>query len=238
MVRIVEDFWTNYHEYENVIMASILHIARTQFPNKEPQGESDTINFVITELYRMNTFGKWQVKRLTDTKKSTRKQFENYLYQRIWSILWNEYGRRRKRSMRFKRMPDIGALNATCYSTPDHLYEDEPKIDEIQNNQKKNGETAQEREARLRHKRAGEQPTIHDAGEITGRYSLTSTDEDLQHKETLSIIYDACTSDKERKIVELREQGLQMNEVGETLGMSGSNVGAILARIRGRLEFA
>ena len=78
MVRIVEDFWTNYHEYEEVITASILHIFRTQFPNKDPQGEQEDMNFVITELYRLNIFGKFQEDRLKKSGKSSRKNFENF----------------------------------------------------------------------------------------------------------------------------------------------------------------
>ncbi len=242
MVRIVDDFWTNYAEYEEVIKSSILHLVRTQFPDKDPQGEEAAMNFVILELHRLSIFSKWQEERLKDKKRPTEKLFENFLYQRIWSILRNEYSRRRKRSLRFKRMAGVGDFRKECYTTPDRLYDDEPKIEEIQDTRRKNrgardrnGETVQEREARLRHKRAGEQPTIHDAGEITGNYSLSEIDENFREETLRDMILSVCRTDRERKIVELREEGLQMNEVGAALGMSGSNVGAILGRIRDRL---
>lgn len=229
MVRIVEDFWVNYHEYEEVINSSIMHIVRTQFPNKESQGDADDMDYVITELYRLNIFGKWNEERLTKGKANPSSQFENFLYQRIWAILWNEYGRRKKRSMRFKRLPGIADLHKETYSTPDRLYEDEAKIDEITLNKR-------EEEARLRHKRAGSQPTIHDVGEIAGNSSLAATDDDLRHNEMIKAIMSVCQNEKERTIVKLRQDGLQMNEVGEALNMSGSNIGAILNKIKNRYE--
>jgi len=229
MVRIVEDFWTNYHEYEEVIISSILHIVRTQFPNKDPQGESEDMNFVITELYRLNIFGKWKEERLTSGKTNPNAQFEKFLYQRIWAILWNEYARRKKRSMRFKRMPNNNEYHKETYQTPDRLYDDEIKIDDIAIEKR-------DKEAALRHKRAVSQPTIHDVGEINGSCSLAATDDALIHKEMIQNILSVCNNEKERKIIQLRQEGLRMYEIGETLKMTGANVSITLIKIKERLQ--
>jgi DNA-directed RNA polymerase specialized sigma24 family protein len=228
MVRIVEDFWENYQEYQEQIISSILHITRRQFPNPDPQGEKEDINYVITELHRLNVFGKFDRKRLTSKTRSTRQQFENFLYQRIWAILYGEYGRRRKRTVRFRRVPAIEKAYDTNKSIDAIIaYEDRYLRD-----MKPNPDPAEEE--RIQHIRASRHPTRDDLGEI---YSvIENTDHDTLIEETRQNILSACKNDKERKVIMMREEGYQNREIGEVLNMSGSNVAIILGRIKKRYE--
>lgn len=229
MVRIVDDFWENYHTYEENIISSILDIVRKQFPNPDPQGEKEDINFVITELHRLNIFGKFDTKRLKSETRTTRQQFENFLYQRIWAILWNEYGRRRKRIIRFKRVACAEQYNKTTWRRPpeEDIY-DNGYLRDHKSNPNPN------EEERLQHMRASKQPTIHDIGEVC---SVTEeTDQATEINEVLTFVLNACKNERERQVIQLRQEGLHNSEIGDTLNISGSNVGAILNRIKKRYK--
>lgn len=226
MVRIVENFWENYQEYEEQIISSILHIVRRQFPNPDPQGEAEDINHVITELHRLNIFGKFDRKRLTSKTRTTRQQFENFLYQRIWAILYGEYGRRRKRTVRFKRVAAVECIRQTK-SAEETLYDDKylrdmkPHPDPIE-------------EERLQHVRACRHLTKDDVGVVCS--VIENTDDATLTKDTRNKVLKACADDRDRKVVTMKEEGYQNREIAETLNVSGSCIAVILGRIKKRYE--
>lgn len=227
MVRIVENFWENYQEYEEQIISSILHITRRQFPNPDPQGESEDINFVITELHRLKVFGKFDQKKLTSKTRTTRQQFENFLYQRIWSILHNEYGRRRKRTQRFKRVAAVeNSVNppkpTEAITFDDRYLKDmKPNADPVE-------------EERIQHIRASRHPTRNNIGEICSL--VENPDDAVIIQDIRNRLANVCKNEKERKVLALKEEGYKNKEIGEIMNMSNTNVLIILKKIQKRYE--
>lgn len=230
MVRIVDDFWENYNEYQEVIIKSIYHITKKQFPNPDPQGQKEDINHVIYELYRLKIFKKWNDKRLTAKNRTKRQQFENYLYQRIWAILFNEYHRRKKRTVRFKKYPSVGKFFSTdsihkdTWKTPDNMLYNNGKMNDLKPNHNP------QEEERLQHLRATKQPTIKNIGEICSIPDYA--DESIETKETLNQIIKLCKSKKEKMIILLKQQGYNNKEIGHELNITGQYVADILNLIQ------
>lgn len=226
MVKIYAGFWNNYKTYENVIIKCIIHITRKTFPNPDPQGEEDNIHFVITELHRLKIFQKWNIKRLTSKTKNTRQQFENYLYQRIWSILWNEYTRRKKRRIRFRNVPETDNYNKNTWSPPPEYYETEINPDMLPKKEK-------DKELKLRHKRAKNHPTIQNINDICSSPQNT-TEEDIIAEETFKLLKKLCHNSLEEKIITYRNEGYSIHDIAKMTNKSYITIKKRLKNIHNR----
>lgn len=219
MVDIVEDFWINYNEYKTQIVSSILHITRRQFPNKDPQGEIEDINFVITEMYRLKIFQKWNQKRLTSPTRTKRQQFENFLYQRIWSILWNQYQRRKKNTNRYMKTPYIDSISNKGFM-PKELYEDATKI---------------MRTLQLTEEPKRKFPLHNDIKEFNGGDNYDPY-EQIEKKETIKEILSICKNKNEKIIISKKNQGYTNKNISEIIGTSVSHVSNTLKKINKRYQ--
>lgn len=219
MVRIVDDFWENYSTYEEIITKSTLHLLRTKFPNNGPQGETEDVNLVILELHRLHIFEKWNQNRIKTTKTTLAKQFENFIYQRIHSILWNEYGRRKKRSVRFKRVDTDNICKDTWKADPSLFREDVPLDENIE-------------EKELQHKRVAKIVHLKDLHDYVSLQE--DTDYEAEHNSAYNAILKACKSERDKQIIKYKLEGLSHKDIEATLNITGGVISDTLKRVQNK----
>lgn len=227
MVRIVEDFWENYKTNSTTITKSVLHILRQKFMIRDGENEREVFNTVIIEMHRLQIFQKWNQSRLTSEKLTTEKQFEQYLYQRIWSIIDNIYAKRRRDKSRYRIIDFVENLHPSTWVAPPELYADNIDLNSILDQDQK------DKERDIQHVRAVRHPTIFERGDIV--YIPEDASEELEANDAYIKIKRLCKNEKEQKIVQYRLDGLSPQQISEILNITITTVYSVIKRIKNRL---
>ena len=237
MVRIVpQEFWANYETYEDVIKRCFSYLYSQKFPSNEPQGLENSFNHLIVEMNRLSIFEKWNPKRPNLEETTLDKKFEQFLYKRIESILSKQYHDRRRRTLRFRRISDINSIHRDTFGAEqkEEIFADDVPSLDIEQLSKRDKEDALKAKAK-RHKLYKKYPTVIDIPIMTSEKYETPMD-NLVEEDTWKVILASCRDDKERAIVQYKREGLTAEDIGVSLGSSGSNVCAILSQIKKRFE--
>lgn len=243
MVRISQnDFWGNYDSHKDVLLRCFKAIKHTSFRSDEPE-EAD-FHYLLIALKHQKIFEKYDTKRQKKVTVCAERAFENYLYQRIWAILWNLYNERKKYSSRFRTGKFLLTnLHQRTYSTPETLYADDVPDNEVEfrlhwkdrnKGKKYQEERRQERIAKLRHtreSRAKRCPTIHDVPPAHFDKGYNAEDNLIEH-ETMEILYSFCSNEDERRIIKFRELGYSNPQIAECLNTTQAVVSGFLRRLK------
>lgn len=96
-VRIVEDYWDNV-SYHKELIEKCFHHLYAKYPNSE--GVDDTFNTLLTELYRLSVFRKFDPDQ--HSSDVLEKKFEQFLYVWIQKVLRDAFNKCRLRYIRYR----------------------------------------------------------------------------------------------------------------------------------------
>lgn len=223
MVKVHDDFWQNYTENEELIKKSTIDITLKQFKWPGDNEHKEVLNHVISEMHRLCIFQKWNSKRLTSKTRTERQQFENFIYQRIWAILYGAYNKRRNQKIREKHHPFFEEkIHPKAWKTSDMLYNDEDDIENIKENKKT-------KEKELREYRAKKAPLI-------VHIRTEQTDDLATVNSTYEAILNACKNQKEKDIIQARKEGIDIADIAQNQGVKPLYVSNILKDIKKRFS--
>lgn len=223
MVRIHEDFWDNYYANEELIRKATIDITRKQFKWPGKDGFKEAHNHVITELHRLLIFEKWNQERLTSKTRTTQQQYENFIYQRIWAILFGAYTKRKNIKKREKRSKYFETeIHPDVWRTPEFFFNDEDELCTIKKEKR-------EKEEQLREYRAKRAPTIKD---LYPPYP--KSDYLAECNSAYETILDACRNQREKDIVKAKLNGMTNKDIATKEKLTSLYVKNILKGIKER----
>jgi len=251
MVRIIEDaFWANYETYESLIKRCFVHLFFKKFPNTNSEmyeqrvptalcqnlSAQESFDNLLVEFKRLRVFERFDREKCNLSAVSEDKKFEQYLYKWAESVLFKEYHDRRKRTLRFRRVScmddihrdtfDVKSKVVEAYANQDDEYID---VDQLPEDQKKATIKYREHADGL-YKRF---PSLGDIPSMSSEKYETPLDA-LEEQETFQRIKDLCHTNFERRIVDLKMEGLCNKDIAENLDCSSATVGSTLNKISAR----
>lgn len=240
MVRILKDnFWANVETYEDVIRKCFLHLYYLKFPNfsserfngksvkgciNNDQDVQESFDHLLVEFKRLQVFEKFDEKRPSNNFPMSKK-FEQFLFKWTEKILFEEYHKRKRRTIRFRRVSNMDIIHRDALDIKDKIKEifaDEPVIDTdlLPKEDKIKTLEAKSRTERLYKK----YPTIQDI-------DLETPTDDIEEYETWNLILNVCQNEQELKAVEYKKEGLDNEAVAINLKCTSSNVSALLKKL-------
>lgn len=222
-VRIDNDFWKNYAEYEELIRSCFNHIYYNKYPVNE--GAESTYNYLIAEFFRKGIFDKFDAEKVgkyvqtTDSSKTDRKKFEQFIYKWSESVIGGLYLKVSNESKRYLRFSTDKLEDLTDVSYADFK------------NNSGMGPWAAGDEVVVT-KRL-DTPSISDAEDFRGE-DIPSAYEQCRINELESFLQSVLKDDRERAIIEGRREGLSDVAIGKLVGVTSSQVANVVRSIRSR----
>lgn len=248
-VRIVHDFWDNYHNYEDLIKRCFYCLLQ-RFPY--PDNEKEAYNQLLSRLFDLNIFSKFNPKQLAARKLGinkkwasaviTRKEasaeslkkfginveskFEQFVFKWIEHCLSEAYDQRRKQAHRYLPSYELAE------QPPRDSTELRDRLCENQWAQSEEELAVLERHTAKRQTSNSRRtyPTYSDAGDFVGSKMGNALDE--VEGEEIADKFTAVLKPSERRILDLLQAGCKPVEIAGACECSPQNVSVLMTEIR------
>jgi RNA polymerase sigma factor (sigma-70 family) len=234
MVRIVQgDFWGNYWSYEDIIKRCFSSLFYKKFHNRENKAAENAFNHLVVEFNRLRVFDRFDVTK--KTPENVEKGLEQHIFKWTESILYKEYHDRRKRTVRFRRVSSMDDFHRDVYCKKTReTFVDEPDTVDIDQLSEKDKPAALETKNRVE-KLYKKYPTIRDIPLVCSEKYETPLDS-LEKQDVIKMILDVCQTEKEKNIIGLKMDGIDIEAIADKYDCSKANISAILNKLKDRYK--
>lgn len=224
-VRIVEDYWENYKNHEELIKRCFHYLFLTKYPNTE--GAQNSYQELVVEFSRLNVFSRFQASKHPDHLVS--KKFEAFIYNWVRKVLSDIYSKNYKDSLRYKHTPYID------YVVPGSTLCEQYRKSTEKNWQQESMEHIAHKKSSVKKKRRKKKhfPNHNDASDYIGKLT-EDPDHYTERRELLESIRDIAESSSEQKVIDMYLEGYDRKQIADQLGCESYQIKTMMAKLRKR----